>query len=107
HPIQIGFITGEGLDEMAAWHASAIYTYLQRATLKFADFSHLLTHAVSQPFDHASCEAYSHELILDDLFRFDVIRCFVPVGFECDAHFCKPFCNDIELSERLGTQVLN
>jgi hypothetical protein len=107
HPVQIGFVAGERLDEVGAWHVRPIHTDGQDFTLMLTHDRNLFTHGIGQLLHHFGSKANAHEFVQNGFLSLHIARALVAFGLKRDAHLVKPLADDVELLERLVAQIFN
>ena len=63
HPGRVGFVAGEGLDEMLARHAGTVHAQVHDLALETADFLDRVADGVAQRLDLLDRETDAHEQI--------------------------------------------
>src|SRR3546814_3303846 len=72
HPVQIGYITRKGIDEMVAWHTCQIHADRHDGALLDANFRNFGAQCISQAFDHFWCKAHMEQFCMNGLASLDI-----------------------------------
>ncbi len=105
-PLEVGFIAGENLDEMAARHAAFVDRNVQNLFLDMTHFIDLAAQRVAQLLDHFGGEADAQQFARNGFLRLNIRLGVVALALERLAHLVELGRDRRELVQRLALQLL-